>query len=86
MLIVKQPVLAGIDDSEIEQALASASGVYEAIEVDTQQSALEAMETGEWARAGAELVRVFRERIQPRLKDKPAAPLAYFGTAPIPLA
>lgn len=86
MLIVKQPVLAGIDDSEIRQALASASGVYEAIEVDTQQSALEAMETGEWARAGADLVRVFRERLQPRIKDKPAAPLAYFGTAPIPLA
>jgi hypothetical protein len=86
MLIVKQPVLVGIDDSEIKQALASSSVVYEAIEVDTQQSALEAMATGEWARAGAELVRVFRERVQPRMKDKPAAPLAYFGTAPIPLA
>jgi hypothetical protein len=86
MFLVKQPVLAGIDDSEIKHAATADGGIYEVIEVDTRQSALAAMETGEWARAGAEVVRVFRERVQPRMNDKPDALLAYFGTAPIPLA
>ncbi|WP_437595771.1 SAVED domain-containing protein [Sorangium sp. So ce590] len=87
-IILKQPVLDGIADEDILPALAEAlqKGPREAIEIDIRESAKRAIETGDWDSAARELTRSFRERLRPAMDAHPGWRVAYFGTAPIPLA
>lgn len=87
-LIVKQPVHHGITIDEVLPALTDETrqGDRPVVELDVMAEGLRAIETEDWSGAAMELTRQFTEKLKPVMAVHPGARLAYFGTAPIPLA
>src|SRR5262245_38408348 len=87
-LIIKQPVHHAIPNDEILPALPDATlrGDRPDVELDVIAEALRAVETGDWSEAATALVQAFTGKLKPAMEGHPEARLAYFGTAPIPLA
>lgn len=87
-LIVKQPVHHGITNDEILLALTEEArqGDRSDVELDVMAAAQRAIDTEDWSGAAMELIRQFTEKLKPVMEARPGARLAYFGTAPIPLA
>lgn len=85
-LIVKQPVLHRITNEEILSALTEEerAGDRSIVELDVMTEASRAIETGDWSRVATDLTRQFNEKVKPQMKADSG--LAYFGTAPVPLA
>lgn len=87
-LIVKQPVHHGIPNEEILLALPEdvRRGDRRDVELDVMAEALRALDTEDWSEAATALVRAFTGTLKPAMEAHSEARLAYFGTAPIPLA
>jgi hypothetical protein len=85
-IVIAQTWLFPVTREESEKATGQTIAPEDFVELDLTDISNEAKASGEWQAAADETRRLFQERLLPRLKARPSAPLAYFGSAPIPLA
>ncbi len=87
-ILVAQPVHQPIADAAMVQAMPEAHGrlPYHIATIEAALVPMTAAGVIDWPGARREVERGYHDRLRPLIKRHPAHRLAYFGTAPVPLA
>ena len=85
-IVIAQTWLFSVSREDAERATGQPIAPEDFVELDLKAVSDEAKTSGDWRAAAEETRRLFREKLLPRMQVRPSAPLAYFGSAPIPLA